>query len=454
MGMSVDAAFLLRCIHSHCGKRKDASTSSSTGIVLPAATRSSNDLRSIVLVEHVNDNASCLVATSPQQQQHVITSPRQWLESQPIDGAYTVIRCDYLARETGSSVAEKWKIWGLDYHLERLGQSFLCLPSSTSSKETTTSDPSQPHSLGPSEIEQVKIRSASLIHRLLDAALLQFDWQGRARVAIVTILWLPRSSQTTTAVSVQGHVCLAAAPSTDRSDSRSSSNKDDDKDSTPFLAYDPIPITVAVVAPNNNTHLPNRQPYPLAKLSSWCRERRSLEMIYMRPASIKTHSGSNEVVPVDEVILTDDSPGNNSICLLEGLTSNLFVVYPNKVIRTTENGVLHGFARHLILRLLKATIGTIGWTVDLTTPIRIDEAHDQWQDVFVTSSVRLIVPVGRVLVPLEPKMTNSANNCILSNAFRTVWSRSGTEQEHGMDPPIWKQLYQRLMQTEYNPEND
>jgi len=105
---------------------------------------------------------------------------------------------------------------------------------------------------------------------------------------------------------------------------------------------------------------------------------------------------TSNLVTVDEVLLVDESPSDHNVNpqLLEGLTSNLFVVYPNKVIRTAGDGVLHGYARHVVTQ---AAIEK-GWTVDTTTPIRLGEAN-QWQQVFLTSAIRLVVPVERVLVP-------------------------------------------------------
>jgi len=127
--------------------------------------------------------------------------------------------------------------------------------------------------------------------------------------------------------------------------------------------------------------LPNRyQNFPRAKLSSWCRKRRPLEEVF------KTNGD------IGDVILT--KPGGESVELLEGLTSNLFVVYPGKILQTAPSEhVLGGYIRQLVLDSAEKC----GYTVELGS-ISIGDAR-LWEQVFLTSSIRLIIPVHRMLLP-------------------------------------------------------
>jgi branched-subunit amino acid aminotransferase/4-amino-4-deoxychorismate lyase len=109
---------------------------------------------------------------------------------------------------------------------------------------------------------------------------------------------------------------------------------------------------------------------------------------------------------------------------LEGLTSNLFVVYNNgKIIRTpsTEN-VLGGYIRQLIVD--KAS--SWGYTIEIG-PIDMQDSS-LWEEVFLTSSVRLLVPIQTIVVPTD---MDDSKGCITKS--RIVWEKqvSSSLQEDG-----------------------
>ena len=105
---------------------------------------------------------------------------------------------------------------------------------------------------------------------------------------------------------------------------------------------------------------------------------------------------------------------SGSLELLEGLTSNLFVLYKDGTLRTPSTSlVLGGCAREMVLN--KATLAGIAVAVD-----SIDTMDaDQWDEVFLTSSIRLIVPVSELI--LAHKLQNG------TTTQEILWSSSKTE---------------------------
>jgi len=137
-----------------------------------------------------------------------------------------------------------------------------------------------------------------------------------------------------------------------------------------------------------------------AKVSSWCRIRRPLEdpnrykppgvgeVILIRKP--ETERGTNIMTYSNENFI-------DTLELLEGLISNFFVVYKDGTVRTAPVGlVLPGYARHLIIQELNER----GMKVDSSNPPTIQDMRDGlWSEVFVTSAIRLVVPVERIIMP-------------------------------------------------------
>ena len=153
---------------------------------------------------------------------------------------------------------------------------------------------------------------------------------------------------------------------------------------------------------------------------------------------------------IGEVLLAravDDPDGAgefHGIELLEGLTSNLFVVYRDGTLRTAaaEGSVLPGFARHLVLEAAEK----LGLSYDETKPVLLQDAVDGlWSEVFVTSAIRLVVPVTSLSIPEYEKDEENDEAKILS--FSTIWdaTNSGfdaasTDEQGELDTVGWATL--------------
>merc|ERR1711865_1075254 len=144
---------------------------------------------------------------------------------------------------------------------------------------------------------------------------------------------------------------------------------------------------------------------PKAKLSSWCRRRRLLEnlfkkddvgeVILVKSCNDEDFEGSDrnhQLLPLSTTTTTFSN--NESYEILEGLTSNIFIVYGGKIIKTPPiTSTLEGYGRKLVIDCAVKC----GYQVEIE-PIR---SHDSslWKEVFFTSSIRLIVPVRTIFLP-------------------------------------------------------
>jgi hypothetical protein len=209
-----------------------------------------------------------------------------------------------------------------------------------------------------------------------------------------------------------------------------------------------------IIRTDTDDVLPNRyRNFPTAKLSSWCRRRRLLEDIFKKPdigdvILTKHHCDDEEDVenetkpPPLSVSVGSNDPTTTptpSVELLEGLTSNLFVVYPGKILRTAPSKhVLGGYVRHLIIDCAKQC----GYTVEVG-PIPLEDSS-LWEEVFVTSSIRLIIPVSRMFLP---NPTDGGNDDELFR-LEKLWERPSREQRGAAcpSPPVASNvLYRELL---------
>jgi hypothetical protein len=373
------------------------------------------------------DDCSSTVVTTTEGITLHLSSPREWLEHDGSpDGAYTVMRCDLHGSINSSTPSEtaavassdathhNWHLWGLDFHLHRLVESLECYAQSEGSSAVDVG------------MDSASRETRLVIDALLTETALELspvlagvstgagENSKHICVAMVTILWSPDPKSDGTMVRVKGHVCSSGIP-------------------TDPTEYDPDLIHVALALPSPSTDsdisissLPSRKDsFPEAKLSAWCNKRRPLEVQF------KTE-GVGEVLLVDKNGGEGDAKGAH-IQLLEGLTSNLFVLYPDDVLRTAGTGVLHGYARQQVL----AQAVRLGLTLDLDTPIRLDES-DMWLECFVTSSVKLIAPVGRIMVPVT---TGGEDGNGTTNELEEVWSRGNVANARS----VWRELYNGII---------
>jgi hypothetical protein len=308
-----------------------------------------------------------------------LTSPREWLEYLEVQvgaGAYTVLRCDYNLRE------RTWETWGQDFHAQRLCESLECLTSGQFSNGA---------------FEQAGIDSEEIISVLLESAGNAFDKKhpgvddDQKCTLMMTLLWQPLQSE----ILVRGHGLSSEVASR-------------------VLDYNPDPISTTIAfSLDGQRPIPNRyELHPRAKLSSWCRQRRPLENDF-------------KVGETAEVILTQTI--NKEIYLLEGLTSNLFVIYPGGILRTSDDdSVLGGYARKLVIDCAHKC----GLEIDIG-PILIDESH-LWEEMFLTSAVKLIIPVHKV------NMVQQSSDG--GTELKELWSPTV-----GTDQTIWRLIYEQML---------
>jgi Amino-transferase class IV len=296
----------------------------------------------------VTDEDERTIPSSSPPQQHPrptnLTSPRQWLESEP-DGSYTVLRCD---RVWGDAF-DDWIVWGEEFHIARLDESY----------QSIFRQGPPPHTKNKVAMPALQQRAKSILRQLLDYATKVWGTESSmmGQVYIVTLLaHHPRAAEDNDKTNdqsppiLQGHISLG-----------------------PFISHPLIPLVTnigiqVVVVDVNAKGLPNRLDNPGAKNSAWCRIRRAIE------AAVP--------VPYDEVAMTQ------GVQLLEGLTSNIFVVDAAGTMQTAPaDQVLNGYIRHCLV--------TQQQIMHPETKIQaptLDDCSD-WRYLFITSSIRLVVPV-------------------------------------------------------------
>mmetsp|Transcript_14769 Transcript_14769/g.30097 ORF Transcript_14769/g.30097 Transcript_14769/m.30097 type:complete len:446 (+) Transcript_14769:641-1978(+) len=418
-------------------------------------------------------------------------------------GAYDTLRCDVQLpihkdddpnssnNDNISNNKHHIKVWGQDFHLDRLERSYRSLLSS----HMTNTDNQDNDNLE-TRLHQARTASYRILEALLEEAKTatifhpsqqqpqpqsddNYDSEDvTIQLIRVTWLWSP-----------------ATSPSQPEDKPDNNNEDDDDKDdytmiivrghavcsTRPIRIHQPVTPIVCTLAVadrrhsnnNNNNHnsvatgsssssnvvdvdttLPNRAVDPHAKIAAWTRQRQALE----RPHTYKP-AGVSEVLLVRRQRTTttttndnhdDDNNNNNpdpeSIELLEGLSSNVFVVYRDGTLRTPAEGVLHGYVRHLVLECT----ATVGLRVDTTNPILLQD-KEQWQEAFITSSSRLIYPISKILlVQRQPDDSTEIIHTPPSPVLEEFWhderlvdtySPSLTNDE----PPKWQQLLDEIL---------
>mmetsp|Transcript_16007 Transcript_16007/g.30455 ORF Transcript_16007/g.30455 Transcript_16007/m.30455 type:complete len:874 (+) Transcript_16007:889-3510(+) len=269
-----------------------------------------------------------------------VSSPRLWLESQP-DGVYTVMRSDLFISERQSPHERPWRLWGVDFHMNRLSKPFSKLYGSNNSA-----------------LAAAIHKSTSIIGCLLAETFAEERKNmvscepGSTCVVTITLLWYPVDDST---VGVKGHVFTSGEMIKPRD----------------YSSVTPIRAALALEG-----SMPNRKDnFPDCKQSSWCTTRRPLEEKYMADGA-------------SEVLLTDTKGDVPTI--LEGLTTNFFAVYSDGVLKTPDQGMLEGYARGRVKKAAKA----LGYRLE-EGPIALDDAA-LWKEVFLTSAIRICQPVESI----------------------------------------------------------
>ena len=356
-------------------------------------------------------------------------------------GAYTVVRCEIVKNLGSTDLNEDryiWKTRDFDFHLKRLRTSY-----EIKYAQEEEGDRSREGACSVANYLTAELESHLSISKMLDEAKdeMQFktlravlDDAGIIPVLMVTILWTKKTKEGSknngeeqSPIRVRAHGSIASVPS---------------PESGKLPAAIQASIALPPVVGESSSYqrdwlsLPNRHEHgPDAKDSSWCRERRPLEEMF---------KGAD----IGEVILARaadaDGVGEfHGIELLEGLTSNLFVVYRDGTLRTAaaEGNVLSGCARHCVLEVAEK----LGLSYDETEPVLLQDAIDGlWSEVFVTSAIRLVVPVTTLIVPEYEK---EGNDEAKMRSFRKIWDATNssddaasTDEQGDVDTTDWSTL--------------
>lgn len=350
-----------------------------------------------------------------------LSSPGEWMESvetkEGTHGAYTVLRCDIQTnRKQGVDFDYNTNtignIWGEGFHFDRLRSSYEAM-------FCKSGDESMSMSLA---LEQSKSMFQYLLNDACDNLTQMEIEKEESKTLMVTLLWQPRPrkgseepNSNEESISVRAHAFSSNTASIP-------------------MQYSPNPISAAIALSKDevSSHmnlLPARHnSIPEAKSSSWCRRRRPLI------EKFKTKD-------VGEVLLTMPVPSqtikNKGECeweLLEGLTSNLFVVYCDGSIRTARDHVLGGYARHLVLEAAERN----GLRVSHEPILLSDARRGLWSEIFVTSSIRLVIPLAKLIIPVPDQEEDG------SFAFEELWSEPSLDTL-SWDTRRWKLLYDDII---------
>lgn len=338
-----------------------------------------------------------------------LTIPKHWIASklnnnknnEVQNGPYTVIRCSYNNN--------KWNVNGKTFHFKRLLSSFYIL---------------YPNYNKTNILELKQNETDFIMNNLVQ----QYNNNDNDMILMITMLW--KISTTTTNNNINIKIYMQS------------------KIINNIKPY-PISLSIAIPPSSSLSILPNRygDNKSKAKLYNWISDRaQKLENIYTFKPNY-----------INEVILTK----NNNI-LLEGLTSNLFIVYykNNEItIQTSKHNVLYGYIRHCIINIITQNNKNVILKVKdiyLNDLLRCNE-------IFITNSISLIKPVDKVYIPSynNNKEYYDGNNNTLP--LKLFWSSpsSFTSYDDKINNinnkttllydnnkimiPIWKQLYDLLL---------
>jgi hypothetical protein len=344
---------------------------------------------------------------------HDVSSARGWMEHvEQRDGqlygvgAYTVLRCD--ANYTKDEC--NWRVWGLEFHISRLFSSYRMLFESLGGFDGNISALCE---------EESARRTDGVINALLDEATLSLREESMqethhvdladeffVRTLMLTVLWTPpridadsKESERMKPIIIRGHATFSGA---ERAQFRNELSLPSPISACLAIPNDPTVESMSLLPrrhrnDNNFQASPNQSVGASAKISSWCRTRRPLESTRFKGPE----SGVGEVLLVGragDIDFDSEQDFIDSLEILEGLISNVFVIYKDGTVRTAPSTkVLSGYARHLVLEIINESQELE--LDDSNAPTVHDAKDGLWSEVFVTSAIKLIVPVNRILIP-------------------------------------------------------
>mmetsp|Transcript_8489 Transcript_8489/g.16003 ORF Transcript_8489/g.16003 Transcript_8489/m.16003 type:complete len:435 (-) Transcript_8489:79-1383(-) len=390
----------------------------------------------------------------------------EYIEFQSIPGgpgAYDVLRCDLIKQKNSPT---KYKVWGQEYHLQRLENSYKELVNHLL-RSSSSSLPSQSQSSFANQAEQCNLDNVSKsalakAHEQSDAIItallsemvqheqshIQYEAYNHTivcEIIRVTLLWTPMLEKSTNnyVIVVRGHAST----------------------SSQIMVPQQIPtsITTTLALPNHTLtkggqaqgpvgasilldDLPDRHISPHAKISSWSSERRPLEK-----KETFMPDGVGEVLLLREKNSSISSSTNTiNFEVLEGMTSNFFAIYIDGTLRTAPDGVLLGYVRHLVLECAPAC----GLKIDDREIDLEDGKNGLWKETFITSSSRLIYPIEKILIPEYDNDCNDCNDDKSSEScglnWKVFWEES--HQQPKVDSPDndvkdkkWYQLLNEIL---------
>lgn len=396
----------LRAIHCKHRKRRVRSSSSSLPYAVIASFNGRDEAVSLHFI-NVTD-------TGPES----LSSPRKWMEYREcMDGTagfYTVMRVD--ATSPNDSKQKNYTIWGKEFHLHRLRSSFKQFLHLDNITENVVGATSQSDAIILELIQHIQQSLWSTTDTTMDGI----------KILMLTLLWTPSMAQPTIdPIRVKGHICTS-------------------NELTQLPLYDPQPIKAVLAIPDTRgitnvdeqhdiklnqfswRNLPDRfSDNPRVKISSWCRLRRPLEKYF-------------KLSNIGEVLLVKDYEARTWE-LLEGLTSNIFVFYRDGTLRSCCRGVLEGYAQSIVRKAAYQCNINISHQ-----PITLQDALDGlWSEVFITSAIRIIVPVKELLIPDYDHLDSAKDMTRVS--FSSAWNVHESKSI-GMNVTLWKLLYAKILE--------
>jgi hypothetical protein len=354
------------------------------------------------------------------------------LEDEGGAGAYDVLRCDVVLSPLEES-SNRLRIWGEDYHLKRLKQSYKALLKAKSA--TASPDVSVDAKNNKVVLDEAMEQSRATLRALLAETELASQTQTESTTSSeadtyihlyrVTLLWSPPAAaqslgENSGKILVRGHASSSCKPMK--------------------VHGSPEPIVVSVAAHTEagesekatiDRTLPTRHTSPHSKIASWCRLRKTIE-------NSKTYhpSGVSEVLMVRP---RQDEAAKSRLEVLEGLSSNFFVIYKDGTLRTATEGVLNGYVRHLVFECASKC----GLKFD-PRPIFLHQTSE-WKEAFITSSSRLIYPISKILLPEDEQESTSHERSGLVECWRDQ-ALAGDHLESSKTPK-WQELLNEILKT-------
>lgn len=343
-------------------------------------------------------------------------------------GAYDTLRCDVILSPLAGS-SSRLRVWGENYHLSRLKNSYMSLLGARDKHLNENSNPALSPDISQHVVDEALEHSRALLLRLLSEAessvkklqpdLFRSKKDTIIRLFRVTLLWSPPiSDKKNDKILVRGHACTNC--------------------SSVGIHGSPASIVVSVAVHTSSgdsetatidNKLPTRFANPQSKIASWCRLRKKMEKPTYKPP------GVSEVLMVRP---RRDEEGESRLEVLEGLSSNFFVIYKDGTLRTATEGVLNGYVRHLVLESAKKC----GLKID-PRPIFLHEASE-WEEAFITSSSRLIYPISKILLP-EDRSSVSHEGSSFVEHWQDVFLNGDASAKKGK--PKWQQLLDNILET-------